>query len=146
MPTNLNRYIDTPGAPRRAIYPDFTLSSGNGVMPLAGQQFYLGHGCYPPPVFPATLPGVTAGEQNWNLVDRPIFSWRFNILSHYIILFVEVAFDPNIAYAVWRTYSLNAGDNTVEGLFIPGVAVRFRLMNSAIPVTAFNWVIKAEGV
>lgn len=135
MPLNLNTYIDTPGAPRRAVYPDFTIGYGQVLNLDAGVTYDIGHGCNLVPVPPGLI--------NWEVLDRPVVSWLIYALDGYGTLIIRLALQAG-AFQDWRAFPLNGEFNQMEGLFIPAPYCSFRIVSS-INDSAFMWLIKTQG-
>lgn len=143
MPIDLQQYVDVPGAPRRAVYPDFTIGSDTRRVTV---PWDITHGCGLP-----LVPAV--GLNIWYLLDRPIFSWDIflvgaGVFGSLVIYVSPTAGDPDIAGNRWRAYALNVGHNIMEGLFIPGHSAIFRIVNGNFGAANadYSWLLKAQGL
>lgn len=146
MPINFTTYIDTPGAPRRTVYPDFTVAVGGCDIVAVNGTYNIPHGCGLPVIPPA-------GLLNFDITDRPIVSWILyagGIFGGGAFvtgsLLVSIGNDVNIFMADWRLYALNAGLNVMEGLFLPGNVAQFRIINGGHANSHYEWTIKAQGL
>jgi hypothetical protein len=147
MPLGLGAYVDSPGAPRRAVYPDFTIGSDNRTL-TANSSWDITH--------QSAVPLVPAAGLNiWYLMDRPIVSWSIYLadppaavrFGSLVIYAAATAADPDLAINIWRVYALNAGQNIMEGLFVPGHSAIFRIVNGNVFGNAlYSWLIKAQGL
>jgi len=121
-------FRDFPASPKRSVTPD--ASFGYKSMTLAGgadSVFY--HAIHPHP-----LPGA----DYWLIGARPIFSWFFycaTVGHPGLSLNIETSVQA-VAFTVFNSYPIFADSalNVMEGLFIPGWAARFTLVNSSAAV------------
>jgi hypothetical protein len=143
MPINLAQYIDTPGAPRRTVYPDFTIGESAVIGLDAGLTQNVAHGCGLPVVFPA-------GLEFWYIQDKPVISWiiiavdGIGAVHSYGNLLIRTG-RTTVIMNDWRIFPLNYGLNLMEGLFISAGVCLFRIISS-VDGAGFTWSFKAQGL
>ena len=142
MPVVFTDYIDTPGAPRRSVYADFTVAYGGASLANPGDSIPIPHGCNLPP-------GYSVGLNTWDIADKPVVSWAIEGafllgVNSYGSLVISTGSVYTFLY-VWKVFALNRGINYMEGLYIPGPSCTFTIISSLIGAR-FTWFVKAQGV
>jgi len=142
MPVNMTNYIDSPGAPRRAVYPDFTIAYGGAAGLMIGVPLILPHGVN-------LLPGYNPGLNDWLIPDRNIFSWRISTTPvpplAYSFGTLVITNQAGIGVNEFKIIAIDDYDNYMEGLYIPGLYCRFTFYPSNND-SNLRWFIKAQGV
>jgi hypothetical protein len=139
----VNQFRDFPGTSKRAVYPDVSFGNFVARIVAGGSSHVIKHGI--DPTFPATIPI----SDFWLTGTKPIFSWS---IGHSpsghpgAVLKVESSYDGS---GVWEYQNYFIGPEApsyMEGLYIPGFAVRFTLINSSASVSmTVSGTIRQQG-
>ena len=140
----INQFRDFPGTSKRAVYPDVSFGNFVARIVAGGASHIIKHGI--DPTVGATLPITDL----WLTGTKPIFSWSIGHSPDVhpgAVLKVESSYDGS---GLWpfNDYFIGPGAVTyMEGLYIPGFAARFTIINSSASVSmTVSGTIRQQGM
>ena len=123
----IDQIRDFPGTSIRAVYPDVSFGYLTQLNLAGGESVVIMHGIS---YLAATVPVASL----WLTGTKPIFSWTMDhVTANHpgAILQVEASYEGSFLRD-FKNYYIAPNDTTyMAGLYIPGFAVRFTIINSS---------------